>query len=464
MAREDDFFHELNIDGSAPFNGMAPSKSLQSAAVDLDIEQASQIEFVMDDPGWVYFSSFGKDGPIGKDATYADLKLRVASYTLDGGTSGNGGIKLRLRPRGIERSRAIRGPLKRENISPTQFVIDAAKSAGMTTIHQDSPTRPSISRDVAGIDGNQQNENDDKNEWTTLNRLAAEEGFICFERFNTLLFGSPQWLFDTQPEHIFSYGPGSPFKQNWMTERPEYTGSIGKLSNDELGFKVPRDSSGLILPGQNAKFVGLPKFFKDRLLITNVQYPLVGHEDMSITAHAPWVIEKQKTPEQVEAEAAAKRAANNTGSSGGGGNGAVNIGPGGSGKDHYAREIIAAARERNLGPDGARNGIATALVESELRMYANNGVPASLNFPHDAVGSDHDSVGLFQQRQSGWGTLAERMNPRASAGMFFNAMMKFNWRGMDPGAACQKVQVSAYPGKYSQRMAEAVGYVNRLGY
>ena len=135
------------------------------------------------------------------------------------------------------------------------------------------------------------------------------------------------------------------------------------------------------------------------------------------------------------------------------------MGATGKGKRFYASEICMAAKERNLGRDGARNGIATALVETNLTMYANRAVPASLNYPHDAVGSDHDSVGLFQQRQAGWGTLAQRMNPRASAGLFFNKMMTFNWRAMDPGAACQRVQVSAYPGRYSQRMGEANQWV-----
>ena len=55
----------------------------------------------------------------------------------------------------------------------------------------------------------------------------------------------------------------------------------------------------------------------------------------------------------------------------------------------------------------------------------------------------------------------ENMNARASAHLFYNAMMRFNWRGMDPGAACQKVQQSAFPGKYAQRMGEATNIVNQ---
>lgn len=109
--------------------------------------------------------------------------------------------------------------------------------------------------------------------------------------------------------------------------------------------------------------------------------------------------------------------------------------------------------------DAAILGVATALVESNLRMLANPAVPESMNFPHDGVGTDHDSVGLFQQRSSGWGTVSQRMNARASAGMFFNKLMAFDWRNMEPGSACQRVQVSAFPDRYAQRIPEATQLV-----
>lgn len=146
-----------------------------------------------------------------------------------------------------------------------------------------------------------------------------------------------------------------------------------------------------------------------------------------------------------------------------GGGMAASLGAYGLNHEDHVREIIAAAHERGLPKEAARIAIATALVESELRMYASHAVPESLSFPHEAIGSDHDSVGLFQQRQAGWGTTAERMNARASAGMFYNALMKFDWKSMDPGAAAQKVQVSAYPAKYGPRMAEADALINMVG-
>ncbi|QRY61467.1 hypothetical protein JVX90_13705 [Gordonia sp. PDNC005] len=140
------------------------------------------------------------------------------------------------------------------------------------------------------------------------------------------------------------------------------------------------------------------------------------------------------------------------------------MGPLGSGSEFYAKEIIAAAKLRNMGPMGAAIGVATSIVETGLKMYANHAVPESLKYPHDAVGSDHDSVGLFQQRQAGWGTLQQRMNPRASAGLFFDALSQIDWRSMDPGAAAQAVQRSAYPDRYGNAMPQARGLVAKLGY
>jgi len=54
--------------------------------------------------------------------------------------------------------------------------------------------------------------------------------------------------------------------------------------------------------------------------------------------------------------------------------------------------------------------IATARQESGIRVLANTGVKESYNYPHDGEGSDHDSVGIFQQRP-GWGSVKDRMDP-----------------------------------------------------
>ena len=135
------------------------------------------------------------------------------------------------------------------------------------------------------------------------------------------------------------------------------------------------------------------------------------------------------------------------------------------GPEFFAHEIARSAKDAGLGVAAAIIGVATTLVESgnPLKMWANNAVPESLSFRHDAVGSDADSIGLFQQRQAGWGTVEDRMTPFKSAGMFFDRLKQFDWENMDPGAAAQKVQVSAFPDRYAQQMDAAKGLVARAG-
>ena len=136
------------------------------------------------------------------------------------------------------------------------------------------------------------------------------------------------------------------------------------------------------------------------------------------------------------------------------------------GPEFFAYEIARQAKAMGLSADGAKIGIATALVESgdPMLMYANNRVPESLKYRHDALGSDHDSVGLFQQRDNGaWGTVKERMTPFDSAGMFFRELVKFDWESMDPGAAAQKVQRSAFPDRYATKMDRAMQMVEGTG-
>ena len=131
---------------------------------------------------------------------------------------------------------------------------------------------------------------------------------------------------------------------------------------------------------------------------------------------------------------------------------------GGGDASDYVGQIANAAKEANVGLQGAIIGVGTALTEvgNPLKMFANSNVPDSLNYPHDAVGSDGTSTGLFQQQQNGaWGGLDSTMNAFKSAGAFFGALTQFDWQSMDKGAAAQKVQASAYPDRYDANMGPA---------
>lgn len=106
-----------------------------------------------------------------------------------------------------------------------------------------------------------------------------------------------------------------------------------------------------------------------------------------------------------------------------------------------ASAIISVAKQEFPDPIQQRRaaliGIITAITESGL-----NNVPYG----------DRDSVGLFQQRST-WGTTAQRMDPTTSAQLFYARLKKVpNWDTIDPGAAAQAVQVSAYPDRYDQHL------------
>jgi len=129
-----------------------------------------------------------------------------------------------------------------------------------------------------------------------------------------------------------------------------------------------------------------------------------------------------------------------------------------SSRENYARAIIAEGERRGISERGIKIALATALVESNLVMYANNGDPDSLNFPHDALSYDANSVGLFQQRAPWWGkSAADRMDPERSAGLFYAQLAKFSYDSdaHPPGWYAQQIQRSAYPDRYDQRFQEA---------
>ena len=137
-----------------------------------------------------------------------------------------------------------------------------------------------------------------------------------------------------------------------------------------------------------------------------------------------------------------------------------------------AATIIATGESENIPARGQMIAIMTALTESSLRVLSNTGAyPDSGNIPNDGDGSDHDSVGLFQQRPAaGWGSVENLMDPVWSSRAFYGGPSGPNhgsprglldidgWASIEPGAAAQAVQVSAYPDRYAvnQPIAEKI--------
>jgi cell wall-associated NlpC family hydrolase len=144
-------------------------------------------------------------------------------------------------------------------------------------------------------------------------------------------------------------------------------------------------------------------------------------------------------------------------------------------QEGVARAYIAVGKELGIPRSGQIIAIMMALQESSLRMLANSGVLASLSFPNDGVGRDHDSIGSAQQRPAaGWGTVAQLMDASYNARAFYGGPQGPNrgsprglldipnWQAMDKGPAAQAVQISAFPELYARWEPAATAIVAAL--
>ncbi|MBB5874317.1 hypothetical protein F4553_007751 [Allocatelliglobosispora scoriae] len=129
-----------------------------------------------------------------------------------------------------------------------------------------------------------------------------------------------------------------------------------------------------------------------------------------------------------------------------------------------ARAIVEAGKEMGLPKKAMVIALSTAMQESNLYNLGSTVLPESTTVAHEGVGSDHDSVGLFQQRSSsGWGPVQKLMQPKFAATQFYKGLVQVDgWQNMPVTVAAQTVQVSAYPDAYAKHEAKATQVVNGL--
>ena len=151
-----------------------------------------------------------------------------------------------------------------------------------------------------------------------------------------------------------------------------------------------------------------------------------------------------------------------------------------------AEIVVGVALGRGLGSTGAAIAVSAALAESSLYNYANDGTSTligsaerrqlndaeravarqSLTYPHDKVGNNLDSIGLFQQRpMTGWGTPDQLINPATATGKFLDQMVTVaNWQAVSPWTVAQKVQgsLSSDGGIYRDSYQQATAIVAAL--
>ena len=126
-----------------------------------------------------------------------------------------------------------------------------------------------------------------------------------------------------------------------------------------------------------------------------------------------------------------------------------------------ASAVIAEGRRLEVPERAILVALAVAHQESGFRNYANDGVggdleddqqgiEASMELPHDEVGTDHGSLGVFQQQWPWWGSMPELMDPTTAARKFYSALLEVpGWASMPVTEAGQAVQRSAFPDAYA---------------
>ncbi|MFI7488885.1 peptidase M23 [Micromonospora echinaurantiaca] len=129
-----------------------------------------------------------------------------------------------------------------------------------------------------------------------------------------------------------------------------------------------------------------------------------------------------------------------------------------------AEAIVRTGREMGVPRRALVIAVATAMQESNLYNYASGVLPESQNYPHQAIGWDHDSVGLFQQRpSSGWGPVRRLMEPEFATRQFLSALEQVpGWQRMRLTDAAQAVQISAYPEHYAKHEWRATKVVEAI--
>ncbi|NJP35797.1 peptidase M23 [Micromonospora thermarum] len=129
-----------------------------------------------------------------------------------------------------------------------------------------------------------------------------------------------------------------------------------------------------------------------------------------------------------------------------------------------ATKIVETGRKMGVPRRALVIAVATAMQESNLYNYASGVLPESQNYPHQAIGWDHDSVGLFQQRPStGWGAVRDLMKPEFATRQFLTTLLATpGWQNLPLTLAAQAVQVSAFPYAYAQHEWRAIEVVDAI--
>ena len=261
-----------------------------SADLEMSTDQVSELAISIDDPGFKILErgTFNTNTPV----TYRGLHLYVAVIeTNDGG--GLGGLTIRCRPLAVKKLKDLKGKRVMKDVTSGAYVIAECTTAkvGQTPVVQHLAKKKQIKRDKAesGVTYDLASE---PSAWTTIQRLAGEEGCIVYEVGGRIYFGKPTWLVEKLPQLEVGWYPEDNTEPTMI---PQFRQSVDS-DETEITVELPISRAGMVIPGMGITFPGFPRF-TGSYYVTGVNYPLVGSGRGNVSISATTV----KNPEKQSA-------------------------------------------------------------------------------------------------------------------------------------------------------------------
>lgn len=241
----------------------------------------------------------------GTPMSYGGLSLECRAIEV-GPRGTDAALTITARSRGAQALKRGRGVKLWRNLSPTHFAALAAKAAGLKFVGQGTGKRKTIRRDK------------DETTWDTLQRLAAESGFYCFEAAGTLYFAAPTWLTKAGRRELPVPWRGKGTADD-LEELP-----VCRRSGDDpkraatVSAKLRGDLGENALPGHGFRLWGVPTF-EGLYIVDGVTINLAEGTPVQVSASTR--IDPEKQPRQAAPGKKKRATSGSSGGSGGGGGG-----------------------------------------------------------------------------------------------------------------------------------------------
>lgn len=251
---------------NAKFKGDV-SKDVSRVSIDISTDMSSEVSFSISDPELVMLRN--KSIPLESAVTFQNEQLIVSAIELYPGVSGTGAMMITCRSRLVHRLKKRKGKHSRSNISPTSYLKQEVEAVGGKFVGQSSPKRKQIVRDIPSKDDSSSKEH---STWTTMQRLAGEEGFYAYESEGVIYFGKPTWLSKRNQKHTVKFSTSESAKDDiYATEVPECRKTLDGDGNVEVTVKLPISRFSSVQVGES---IVLSNFgmFSGTYLITGKTY------------------------------------------------------------------------------------------------------------------------------------------------------------------------------------------------